>query len=238
MAENPLFFYFFGEGGDAFIMKIFDMAMEYRSFFLTGLQYTLLLALIGVVCGFVLGILVALLRMSKIAPLRWIATAWVEFLRGTPMLVQLFLIHYGLPVFGMEFTPIESGAITLTINSSAYLAEIFRAGIQGVDRGQTEAARSLGMRQGMTMRYIVLPQALKSVLPAIGNEFITIIKESSIVAMIGVTDLLFQARTITTITYDGLTPLVVIALMYFVLTFTLSKLLGILERRLNTDDRR
>ncbi|WP_238651627.1 amino acid ABC transporter permease [Paenibacillus piscarius] len=218
-------------------MSVFDLAYEYRNFFLSGLQYTLLLAVMGVFFGFVLGIVVSLLRMSKWRILRFIATAWVEFLRGTPMLVQLFLIHYGLPEFGISLSPIQSGAITLTINSSAYLAEIFRAGIQGVDRGQMEAARSLGMKQGMTMRYIILPQALKNVLPAIGNEFITIIKESSIVSMIGVADLLFQARTITTITYEGLSPLVVIAVMYFVLTFTLSKLLGILERRLNTDDR-
>lgn len=218
-------------------MNIFDMAYEYRNFFLSGLKYTLLLAVLGVFFGFILGILVSLLRMSKWRILRFIATTWVEFLRGTPMLVQLFLIHYGLTELGLEFTPIQSGAITLTINSSAYLAEIFRAGIQGVDRGQVEAARSLGMKQGMTIRYIVLPQAIKNVLPAIGNEFITIIKESSIVSMIGVADLFFQAKTITTITYEGLTPYVVIALMYFVLTFTLSKLLGILERRLNTDDR-
>ena len=218
-------------------MNVFDMAYEYRNLFLSGLQYTLLLAVLGVFFGFVLGIMVSLLRMSKWRILRFIATAWVEFLRGTPMLVQLFLIHYGLPEFGISLSPIQSGAITLTINSSAYLAEIFRAGIQGVDRGQMEAARSLGMKQGMTMRYIILPQALKNVLPAIGNEFITIIKESSIVSMIGVADLLFQARTITTITYEGLNPLVVIAIMYFILTFTLSKLLGILERRLNTDDR-
>lgn len=219
-------------------MNIFDMAYEYRNFFFSGIKYTLLLAVLGVFFGFVLGIVVSLLRMSKWRVLRFIATTWVEFLRGTPMLVQLFLIHYGLPEFGLEFSPIQSGAITLTINSSAYLAEIFRAGIQGVDRGQVEAARSLGMKQSMTMRYIVLPQALKNVLPAIGNEFITIIKESSIVSMIGVADLLFQARTITTITYEGLSPLVIIAVMYFVLTFTLSKLLGILEGRLNTDDRR
>ncbi|MEK3758483.1 amino acid ABC transporter permease [Paenibacillus sp. FSL P4-0338] len=218
-------------------MNLFDMAYEYRNLFLSGLQYTLLLAVLGVFFGFVLGILVSLLRMSKWRILRFIATAWVEFLRGTPMLVQLFLIHYGLTELGLEFTPIQSGAITLTINSSAYLAEIFRAGIQGVDRGQVEAARSLGMKQGMALRYIVLPQAIKNVLPAIGNEFITIIKESSIVSMIGVADLFFQAKTITTITYEGLTPYVIIAIMYFVLTFILSKLLGILERRLNTDDR-
>lgn len=218
-------------------MSVLELAYDYRSFFLSGLKYTLLLAVLGVVFGFVLGILVSLLRMSKWRILRFIATAWVEFLRGTPMLVQLFLIHYGLPEFGISLSPIQSGAITLTINSSAYLAEIFRAGIQGVDRGQMEAARSLGMKQGMTMRYIILPQALKNVLPAIGNEFITIIKESSIVSMIGVADLLFEARSITSITYEGLSPLIVIAAMYFVLTFTLSKLLGILERRLNTGDR-
>lgn len=219
-------------------ITLFKMAYDYRDFFLTGLQYTLLLAVLGVFFGFILGIIVSLLRMSKWGVLRFLASAWVEFLRGTPMLVQLFLIHYGLATFGIEFTPIQSGAITLSINSSAYLAEIFRAGIQGVDRGQMEAARSLGMKQGMTMRHIILPQALKSVLPAIGNEFITIIKESSIISFIGVTDLMFQARTVTTISYDGMTPLVIIAFMYFVLTFTMSKLLGRLERRLNTDDRR
>lgn len=146
-------------------MNVFDIAYEYRNFFLSGLKYTLLLAVLGVFFGFVLGIIVSLLRMSKLWILRFIATAWVEFLRGTPMLVQLFLIHYGLPEFGLEFTPIQSGAITLTINSSAYLAEIFRAGIQGVDRGQVEAARSLGMRQGMTMRYIVLPKRSKTCCP-------------------------------------------------------------------------
>lgn len=219
-------------------ITLFRMAYDYRNFFLSGLQYTLLLAVLGVFFGFILGIIVSLLRMSKWRGLRFLATAWVEFLRGTPMLVQLFLIHYGLATLGIQFSPIQSGAITLSINSSAYLAEIFRAGIQGVDRGQMEAARSLGMKQGMTMRHIILPQALKSVLPAIGNEFITIIKESSIISFIGVADLMFQARTVTTITYDGMTPLVIVAFMYFILTFSMSKLLGRLERRLSTDDNR
>ncbi len=219
-------------------ITLFRMAYDYRNFFLSGLQYTLLLAVLGVFFGFILGIIVSLLRMSKWKGLRFLATAWVEFLRGTPMLVQLFLIHYGLATFGIEFSPIQSGAITLSINSSAYLAEIFRAGIQGVDRGQMEAARSLGMKQGMTMRHIILPQALKSVLPAIGNEFITIIKESSIISFIGVADLMFQARTVTTISYDAMTPLVIVAFMYFILTFSMSKLLGRLERRLSTDDNR
>ncbi|MWV42320.1 ABC transporter permease subunit [Paenibacillus sp. HJL G12] len=219
-------------------MNIFQTFWEYRSYFATGIQYTLLLAAIGVVCGFILGMLVSMLRMSRFWFPRFVGTLWVEFLRGTPMLVQLFIIHYGLVSFGIKLTPIESGAITLSINSSAYLAEVFRAGIQGVDRGQAEAARSLGMTRGMTMRHIILPQAVKSVLPAIGNEFITIIKESSIVSFIGVTDLMYQAQAVTTITYESLKPLLIIAAIYFVLTFTLSKVLGLFERRLNTDDHR
>lgn len=154
------------------------------------------------------------------------------------MLVQLFIIHYGLVSFGIKFTPVESGAVTLIINSSAYLAEIFRAGIQGVDRGQAEAARSLGMGSGMTMRHIILPQALKSVLPAIGNEFITVIKESSIVSIIGVADLMYGAQKVSGITYDFLTPLLIIALIYLIITFSLSKLLGLYERRLNASDNR
>lgn len=218
-------------------MDIFNLFWEYRSFYLTGLQYTLLLAALGVFCGFVLGLVVALIRMSKFWLLRFIGSAWVEFLRGTPMLVQLLVIHYGLVAFGIEFTPIQSGAITLTINSSAYLAEIFRAGIQGVDRGQMEAARSLGMPRIMALRHIVMPQALKSVIPAIGNEFVTIIKESSIISIIGVTDLIFQTQVVTGITYNSLEPLIIVAFIYFILTFTLSKLLGVLERKLNTDDR-
>ncbi|MEC0371458.1 amino acid ABC transporter permease [Paenibacillus chibensis] len=216
-------------------MNIFETFWTYRSYFGTGIQYTLLLAAIGVICGFILGMVISMLRMSRFWLTRFVGTVWVEFLRGTPMLVQLFIIHYGLVSFGIKLTAIESGAITLSLNSSAYLAEVFRAGIQGVDRGQAEAARSLGMSKAMTMRYIILPQAVKSVLPAIGNEFITIIKESSIVSFIGVTDLMYQAQAVTTITYESLKPLLIIAVIYFIMTFTLSKLLGLFERRLNTE---
>lgn len=220
-------------------MEFFTMFWEYRSYFLTGVQYTLLLAAIGVFCGFILGLIIALLRMSSWKIVRFLGHAWVEFLRGTPMLVQLLIIHYGFAtVLGISFSPIESGAITLTINSSAYLAEIFRAGIEGVDRGQGEAARSLGMSKGMTMRFIIIPQALKSVLPAIGNEFITIIKESSIVSMIGVTEIIFQSGVIVGITYDAMTPYLIAAIMYFILTFTLSRILGVFERKLKTSDHR
>ncbi|WP_044478714.1 amino acid ABC transporter permease [Paenibacillus antibioticophila] len=220
-------------------MELFSVFIQYKSYFLIGIQYTLLLAAIGVLCGFVLGLVVALVRMSPWAWLRFIGHAWVEFLRGTPMLVQLLIIHYGLSTaFDINFTPVQSGAITLSLNSSAYLAEIFRAGIQGVDRGQGEAARSLGMTKGMSMRFIIIPQAVKSVLPAIGNEFVTIIKESSIVSFIGVTELMFQSGAVVGITYDGMTPYLVVAIMYFILTFTLSRILGVFERRLKASDHR
>ncbi|GIP55983.1 amino acid ABC transporter permease [Paenibacillus vini] len=220
-------------------MELFTMFWEYRSYFLTGLQYTLLLAALGVLCGFILGLLVTLLRMAPWRIVRFIGHAWVEFLRGTPMLVQLLIIHYGFSTaFNINFSPIESGAITLSINSSAYLAEIFRAGIQGVDRGQGEAARSLGMNRWMSLRFIIIPQAIKSVLPAIGNEFITIIKESSIVSFIGITELMFQSGAVVTITYDGMTPYLIVAVMYFILTFTLSRILGLFERKLKASDHR
>lgn len=220
-------------------MKFFTMFWEYRDYFFTGVQYTLLLAAIGVICGFILGLLIALVRMSPWKIVRFLGNAWVEFLRGTPMMVQLLIIHYGFSqLFGVNFTPIQSGAITLSINSSAYLAEIFRAGIQGVDRGQGEAARSLGMTQGMSLRFIIIPQAIKSVLPAIGNEFITIIKESSIVSIIGVTELIFQSGSVVGITYNGMTPYLIVAVIYFILTFTLSRILGVFERKLKASDNR
>jgi arginine/lysine/histidine transport system permease protein len=220
-------------------MKIFEMFWEYRDYFLQGLLYTLKLAAIGVVGGFIVGVLIALLRISRWSVLRWIGSIWIEVLRGTPMLVQLLILHYGFATaFNIKFTVFESGIITLILNSSAYLAEIFRAGIQGVDRGQTEAARSLGMTGGMTLRYIILPQAIKSVLPAIGNEFVTIIKESSIVYVVGAPEIMYQSNQIIGITYDGMTPYLIAAIIYFILTFTLSKLMNLWERKLRNRDQR
>lgn len=219
--------------------NIFSVFWEYRSYYALGLGYTLLLSALGVLFGFLIGLIVSLVRMSGIRPITWLGTAYVEILRGTPMLVQLMIIHYGLALtLGINFSPLQSGIITLSLNSSAYLAEIFRAGIQGVDRGQMEAARSLGMSRGQAMRHIILPQAFKSVLPAIGNEFITIIKESSIISVIGMADIMYQAGVVKNITYQGLSPFIIAAAIYFVLTFMLSKLLGVWERRMGASDHR
>lgn len=218
-------------------LDTFSFFWKYKDYYIAGIKYTLLLSALGVLFGFIIGLFISLLRMNKLAILRWIGVAYIEILRGTPMLVQLLIIHYGFALtLDIKFTALESGIITLSINSSAYLAEVFRAGIQGVDKGQMEAARSLGMTSSQAFRYIILPQAIKNVLPAIGNEFITIIKESSIVSFIGVADLMFQAQVVRGISFAGLNPLIIAAIIYFIMTFVLSKLLGVLERKLRTSD--
>lgn len=220
----------------------FSFLNKYYFFFINGAENTILLAFFTVLLGTVFGTGLALLKLSKNKIARLIATAYIEFIRGTPVMVQLFIIYYGLPYIGVNFPDIPAfgsnfpdfvaGIITLAINSAAYVAEIIRAGIQAVDKGQGEAARSLGLTQTMTMRYIIIPQALKNILPALGNEFITVIKESSIVSIIGIHELMYNADTVRGNTFEPFSPLLVAALIYFVMTFTLSKLLGIAERRM------
>jgi len=222
----------------------FSFMDKYWPFFVDGAKITLLLSVFTVVIGVALGIVLALMRLSKFKPLSWVATAYIEFIRGTPLLVQLYIIFYGLPQIGIQFPEVPAlgsnfpdfmaGVITLSINSAAYVAEIFRAGIQAVDKGQTEAARSLGMPHGMALRLIVLPQAVRNILPAIGNELVVIIKESSIVSVIGIHELMYSADTVKGNTALPFEPLIVAAIIYFVMTFTLSKLLGIAERRMQT----
>lgn len=194
---------------------------------------TLELSFFGVLLGTILGVLVALLRISRMWPIKFLASAYIELIRGTPMLVQILIIHYGLTVIGINLPAFMSGVVALTINSSAYMAEVFRAGIQAIDKGQTEAARSLGLTHGMTLRYIILPQAFRNMLPAIGNEFIIIIKDSSLVSMIGIAEIIYTARAVQGVTFQPLAPLLVAAALYFVITFTLANLLAWVERRLS-----
>nr|WP_285856340.1 amino acid ABC transporter permease [Paenibacillus illinoisensis] len=191
------------------------------------------LSFFGVLLGTILGVLVALLRISRMWPIKFLASAYIELIRGTPMLVQILIIHYGLTVIGINLPAFMSGVVALTINSSAYMAEVFRAGIQAIDKGQTEAARSLGLTHDMTLRYIILPQAFRNMLPAIGNEFIIIIKDSSLVSMIGIAEIIYTARAVQGVTFQPLAPLLVAAALYFVITFTLANLLAWVERRLS-----
>ncbi len=215
----------------------FSFVFRYQSLYLIGIRNTLLLALAAVIFGSIIGVFLALMRLSNIKPLKYLAASYIEFVRGTPLLVQLFIIFYGLPVVtGMRFPDIVAGAMALSFNSAAYVAEIIRAGIQSVDKGQMEAARSLGMPHGISMRYIVIPQAFKNILPALGNEFIVIIKESAIVSVIGIYDIMRSANIIRGITYRPFEPLIVAAFIYFIITFSLSNLMGVVERRMRASD--
>jgi len=215
-------------------------------FFISGAKNTVILAALTVLLGVMLGTVLALMRLSKFRVLKFISAAYIEFIRGTPVMVQIFIVFYGLPQLGIEFPEVPAlgqgfprfmaGVIALSINSAAYVAEIIRAGIQAVDVGQMEAARSLGLTHRMAMTYIILPQAVRNILPALGNEFVTVIKESSIVSVIGISELMYNADTVRGNTFLPFEPLIVAAVIYFIMTFTTSKLLGYAERRMRTGD--
>lgn len=210
----------------------FSFLPNYYKFFISGTGYTLLLSALTVVFGLLGGLALALMKTSNNKILKAIAVAYIEFIRGTPLLIQLYIVYYGI----MDIPMLAAGVVAMSINSSAYIAEIIRAGINAVDKGQTEAARSLGLTKWLTYKEIIIPQAMKNILPALGNEFIVLIKESAIVSVIGIHDLMYNTDTVRGITFIAFEPLIIAALIYFVLTFTLSKVLGKVERRLTVSD--
>ncbi|MEK0397999.1 ABC transporter substrate-binding protein/permease [Tetragenococcus halophilus] len=209
---------------------------KYYPYYLSGTGYTILLAIIGVIFGIILGVIFALMKLSSIKILRVLASIYIEYVRGTPLLVQIFIVYFGTGILGLDFSRFVAGCIALSLNSAAYVAEIIRAGINGVDKGQMEAARSLGMDRTESMRYIIFPQAIKNILPALGNELVTVIKESSVISVIGVSELIFQAGNVQGASFKPFLPYLIVSLIYFVLTFTLSRLLGFAERRMKTSD--
>lgn len=215
----------------------FSYLQKYYGFFIDGTVMTLLISFFGVIIGVIVGVVFALMKLSKSALLKGFAAAYIEIIRGTPMMVQMFIVYYGLPrLTGLDFEDLTLGIIAVSLNSAAYVAEIIRAGILSIDKGQMEAARSLGMSHWLAMTNIIIPQAFKNILPALGNEFITLIKESAIVSIIGIHELMYNTDTVRGNTFRPFSPLVVAAVIYFTITFTLSKLLGILERRLRAGD--
>ena len=225
-----------------FFETIGKIIERYSSFFAQGVVNTLIIAAFSVLLGTILGTLMATMRMGKILPLKWLAVAYIEFIRGTPLMVQLMFIFYGLPMIGVKipdiswipnFSRFAAGVVAMSMNSCAYVAEVIRSGIQAVDYGQTEAARSVGFSSGEAMRLVVLPQAIKNILPALGNEFVTVIKESSIVSVIGIADLMFRTNDVIALIYKSLECLAVAALIYFVLTFISSRLVSLAERKLS-----
>ena len=202
---------------------------------LAGAKMTIELAVISVAIGFVIGSLVGIARVSQNRALRVIAGIYVDFIRGTPLLVQLFLVYFGLPtLIGRPVPPFIAAISAMGINSGAYVAEIVRAGIQSIDRGQTEAARSLGLTSGQTMRHIIFPQAFRRIIPPLGNEFIAMLKDSSLVSVIALEDLLRKGQVVITRTFRPFEVYTVVALIYLVMTLVISKLVSWSERKLRT----
>ena len=218
----------------------FSFLEDYWRFFLEGTEITIILSIFAVTVGTILGILIVLIRRCRIKPLKWIGTAYVEFIRGTPLLAQIYLVYIGVPTLfpGFDFPDLVVGIIALSMNAGAYISETIRSGIEAVNIGQTEAARSLGMSSKMTMKDIILPQAFKNILPALGNQFIGSIKDSSIISTIGVADLMYKTQIVRGNTALGLEPIIVCSFIDLIMTFVLSRMLGVVERRLKTGDRK
>ena len=224
----------------------FQKILPYMSLFWQGMLCTVALSAFTVIFGFLLALLLSLMRMSRVKVLMAISATYVVVIRATPMMVQLFLVYYvimapvSLPtwkLFGfIRFERFVPGVVALSLNSGAYLSEIIRSGIQSIDVGQTEAARSLGLTQAQNMRFVVLPQAIKNILPAIANEFVTIIKESSICWTVGVQEIMSAVNSVKAATYTIAEALIIASLIYFCLTFPTSKLIQYFERRMRRGD--
>ena len=216
------------------IENIFKIINKYFGLFLEGLGATLLLTLITVIIGTILGTLLATMKLSKNKVLKAISSGYIEVIRGIPLLLQLWVIVLVFMMLGVsEYFAVLTA---MGLNSAGYVAEIVRAGIQAVDKGQTEAGVSLGLMPNTVMFKIVLPQAIKNILPALGNEFVTVIKETSLASVFYIGELMTVKNTITTATYLSLEPYIIIGVIYFCVTFTLSKVIGIVEKRLKTSD--
>lgn len=218
--------------------KIIMLLSKYwRVFLIEGLSNTLLLTCIAVSLGAVLGAVVAILKMSKFKIVRFLISIYIEIIRGTPILLQLYVFYFALPELlpMLDMSPFMWVAIALCINSSAYVSEVFRSGIQAVDKGQTEAARSLGLSASQTMMKIILPQAIRNILPALGNEFIMILKETSLASTFFLGDLMTSYLKVKGVTYLGFECLIIVGVIYFCLTFPLSKLVGWFEKRMSTN---
>ena len=225
----------------------FSFLPKYGVFFVQGVEYKLLLAIVSVSLAVIPAMLLALMRLSRNKVVKTISGAYIAAFRSTPMLVQLSIIYFGL--FGVISIPRVTilgfvdlsrfipGVVALALNSSAYVAEIFRAGILAVDAGQMEAARSLGLSKWQGMKLVVLPQAIKNVLPALANEVVTMVKESSICSMLGMAELMFGAKAVASTTYISLAPYTLAALIYFCINYPASKAIEAVERRMRRGDR-
>lgn len=234
MKSNALYNLIISIGESIYQTIIYDNRYK---FILEGLFNTMIIALFAVIIGIIIGILVALIRNNydrnnKMKILNSIVKGYVDIIRGTPVVLQLMIIYYVI-FKSVDVSVVLVGILTFGINSGAYVSEIIRAGIQSIPIGQTEAGYALGLKYDQVMKYIVLPQALKNVLPALGNEFITLVKETSIGAYIGIIELTKASDIIASRTYDYFFPLIIVAIIYLIITLGLSKGVQKLERKLN-----
>ena len=212
-----------------------DLMINSLPLLIVGAGITIQITAISVGLGLIIGMFVGIARICNVKVLRALATVYIDFLRGTPLLVQIFLIYFALPmVVGQRVDPFIAAITACGINRGAYIAEIFRAGIQAIDEGQMEAGRSLGMSWVQTMRYIIVPQAFKNVIPPLGNEFIALLKDSSLVSVIGFEELTRRGQLIIARTYGSLEIWITVALIYLVMTLTISRLVSYMEKRLAT----
>ena len=212
-----------------------DLMINSLPLLITGAGITIQITAISVGLGLIIGMFVGIARISNVKLLRWLAAIYIDFLRGTPLLVQIFLIYFALPVIlEQRVDPFIAAITACGINSGAYIAEIFRAGIQAIDEGQMEAGRSRGMTWVQTMRYIIVPQAFKNIVPPLGNEFIALLKDSSLVSVIGFEELTRRGQLIIARTYGSLEIWISVAIIYLVMTLTISRLVAYLEKRLDT----
>jgi glutamine transport system permease protein len=210
-----------------------DIIVAALPMLLKGLQVTLYIFVIAIILGFLIGLVVALLRLSPIKILNWVAKVYVDAIRGTPFIVQLFFIYFGINSFQLiSLNSTTAGIITVAINTGAYFAEIIRAGIQSIDKGQTEAARSIGFTSAQTMRYVVLPQAFRRMLPTITNQSIISLKDTSLLSVIGIADLTQQGQIQASATFEAFKIWLTVGVIYFIVIYLLTVLANFVERRI------
>ena len=213
----------------------FELMQNAFPLLIAGACITVEITALTVFFGMIIGICVSLIRMSDFKILRWMGNVYVDFIRGTPLLIQIFLVYFALPsIIGHRVDAYFAAISACSINSGAYMAEVFRGGIQSIDIGQMEAGRSLGMTWWQTMRYIILPQAFKRIIPPLGNEFIAMLKDSSLVSVIGFEELTRRGQLIIARTYASFEIWMAVAIIYLILTFTVARLTGLLERKFET----
>lgn len=209
-----------------------DIIVAALPILLKGLQVTLYIFVIAIILGFLIGLLVALLRLAPIKILNWIAKVYVDAIRGTPFIVQLFFIYFGVNSLNLiSLNSTTAGIITVAINAGAYFAEIIRAGIQSIDKGQTEAARSIGFTGTQTMRYVVLPQAFRRMLPTITNQSIISLKDTSLLSVIGIADLTQQGQIQASATFEAFKIWLAVGVIYFIIIYLLTLIANFIERR-------